>query len=239
MKKILTLSLVIMLLCCISACSLAPQIDQEGVYKSENPRMRITMIKFNPDEPNGIIVNSDGSISKILFKSMHGNFAISYYDEDGESYIDNKYISGTCYQDEDSIILKTDEGEEIVLTEVSNEYELDSLYNDELKHNLGYDPVITINKKYAKKWAEKVEFYYDFLLENYDGKVDSFKSAQESWIKYKDDQLKAYKKYIDDLYKYEAAGELLYVEKEYELQRSRAIDLYEMCVHLNLSVPKL
>ena len=239
MRKILSLSLVIIMLCGVSACTFAPSLDMEGVYKSENPRMRITMIKFNPDQPNGIIINSDGSISKIMFKDMRGGFAISYFDETSESFFTDKYITGTCTQKDNIITLNTRDGEKIVLTKVSDEYELDNLYNEELKYNLGYEPVITINKNYAKKWAEKVEFYFDFLLENYDGQVDLIKSAQGNWIKYKDEQLNAYKNYIDDLYKNEASAELLYYEKEYELCRERAIELYQMCVHLNLSIPKL
>ena len=204
-----------------------------GVYKSQNPNMRIT-------GEYGEIINEDGSVQQIVFSNMHGSFGIYLYDATSRGNQGECLFSGDYRQKGDTITLKTFDGKEILLNKVPEEYELDKLYNQEMEYAYVYDQKQPINEKYAKLWFEKIDFYYNFLINNYKGDKELIIQTQNNWNNYANYQINNYKNYFNELY-YEnnKITNFFISEKEHELYRDRAVELYLQCIHLVSDVPTM
>ena len=120
MRKIIVFIFLMFILSMCTACVNFFPIKVTGIVESESPRMRITMntdsTKFGNE---GELTQDDGSVTKIVFATSHGGFAIYEFNEDGQ-YGTNSTIlyKGKCRQKDDTIILKVDDGSEIVLEKV-------------------------------------------------------------------------------------------------------------------------
>ena len=117
-KGIALIPFLIILLVC-SACDVSP-LNMEGTYESEEPKICI-VTSTDPTQfgHNGELIQDDGSVVKIVLAGRHGKFFIYKFQEDGGYGPDDTILySGEYKSKDDTIILKVDDGKEIILKKV-------------------------------------------------------------------------------------------------------------------------
>ena len=140
MKKIFIIILCVIVLfqCgCESIFSYYTVEEYGGIWESENPKMRI-VIGCNPSPwgdnsvsihgtpvwgDYGVLINDDGTKTKIIIKTVHGQFGINKYqeNENGEIDISEELFRGTFTVKKYTFTLKTVDGQKIVLKRISKE----------------------------------------------------------------------------------------------------------------------
>ena len=244
MKKFLSLFFCGLCIFVCASCAHNYSEEMETIYKSENPNMKIMDLWDNDFGSEGEIVYEDGTVQRIVYSGLEGRFKIFKYDEEGNYGLDENGIlySGSYKEKSDKIILTTEKGEEIVLKKVSQniENELDKSCEEELSKALNVKLRTPIYEKYSALWSEKIDLYYQFIINNYSGSKETIIASQKEWSEYATQQLSSYKEYLDIVhYEKETTVNYYYSKKEYEIYRSRALELYTQCVHLTAKVPDI
>jgi hypothetical protein len=123
MKKFFTVILcfVVLFQC---GCVNYPYYEASGVWESENPKIKIIIDNDSSHWGDyGILTNDDGSNTKIVFKALHGQFIIYKYQQNGQYGLDSSMVlfKGTFKTRKESLILKTEDGQKIILKRTSEQ----------------------------------------------------------------------------------------------------------------------
>lgn len=120
-------------------------------------------------------------------------------------------------------------------------YTLDVLYNQEMEKAVSNYEKSEINKKYGDLWYEKIQLYNDALNSHYykdEEMKNKINLSQDNWLEYKNIQEDIYFDFLISVFTTGSIVPIIQSEKEYALNRERAIFLYKQCDMLFLEVEK-
>jgi len=120
-------------------------------------------------------------------------------------------------------------------------YTLDVLYNQEMEKAVSNYEKSEINKKYGDLWYEKIQLYNDALNAHYykdEEMKNKINLSQDNWLEYKNIQEDIYFDFLISVFTTGSIVPIIQSEKEYTLNRERAIFLYQQCDMLFLEVEK-
>ena len=111
-------------------------------------------------------------------------------------------------------------------------YTLDVLYNQEMEKAVSNYEKSEINKKYGDLWYEKIQLYNDALNAHYykdEEMKNKINLSQDNWLEYKNIQEDIYFDFLISVFTTGSIVPIIQSEKEYALNRERAIFLYQQC----------
>ncbi len=171
----------------------------------------------------------------------------------GDSIPSNTSITVSNHQDgmltaEDNFI---NEAPSTEIEETTVTYSLDAEYEKAKQKCKSNAEITSLNEDFAKKWYDLIEAYYncaltpgeppydDELLDEWYIKMhENIRIIHENWEIYAQQRLKNEEDRIVTIYMSGSIVPVLLSQFEYELYRSHAIEMYEMCREAFINCPQ-
>jgi len=120
-RKVVLILTLLLLVFMGSACTWNP-FTISGVLECEEPHMRIYIENDNSSNDEAEWFKEDGTVEKLVFSAMHGDFFIFRFREDGMYGIDDEDIlfRGDYRCSEDMLILIMDDGNRFVFKKIAD-----------------------------------------------------------------------------------------------------------------------
>ncbi|MBR0466574.1 MAG: hypothetical protein IJJ40_03670 [Clostridia bacterium] len=127
---------------------------------------------------------------------------------------------------------------------LNHEYEIDRTYLHKAKRISSNAELTSLNDEYARLYENKITVFFDIISNYYTGIKDEkmaklIEDLKDNWEQYSTIQKENYQKLIISKY---GSGSIVPVKlSDYnrKINREKAIELYELCLSLNIAVNPL